>query len=353
MCTVKLKASCLSVKLLLMTQRKIILTGDRTTGRLHLGHYVGSLAARVELQHIHQQFVMLADAQALTDHAHEPRKIRESILEVALDYLAVGIDPVKTTIFIQSMVPALAELTMYYLNLVTWNRLKHNPTVKAEIQQKGYGENVPAGFMIYPVSQAADITAFKANLVPVGEDQIPMIEQTVELVRKFNRMYNCSVLVEPEAVIAKVARLPGIDGKAKMGKSLGNAIYLSDPADIVAKKVKSMYTDPNHLRVEDPGQVEGNPVFTYLDAFGQDKAKIDELKAHYQKGGLGDSVVKKYLLEVLQAFLEPIRTKRAEYEKDPRAVMEMLFQGTKRACQVANQTLSEVRAAMGIDYHTI
>jgi tryptophanyl-tRNA synthetase len=328
-----------------MTQRKIILTGDRTTGRLHLGHYVGSLVARVELQHVHQQFVMLADAQALTDHAHEPRKIRESILEVALDYLAVGIDPVKTTIFIQSLVPALAELTMYYLNLITWNRLKHNPT--------GYGENVPAGFMIYPVSQAADITAFKANLVPVGEDQIPMIEQAVELVRKFNRMYNCSVLVEPEAVIAKVARLPGIDGKAKMSKSLGNAIYLSDPADVVAKKVKSMYTDPNHLRVEDPGQVEGNPVFIYLDAFGRDKAKIEELKTHYQRGGLGDSVVKKYLLEVLQEFLEPIRIKRAEYEKDPHAVMKILFDGTDRACLVANQTLSEVRAAMGIDYRTI
>lgn len=332
-------------------QPKIILTGDRPTGKLHLGHYVGSLSARVKLQDQHRQFVMIADAQALTDHAHEPEKIREHILEVALDYLAVGIDPRKTTIFIQSLVPALPELTMYYLNLVTWNRLKHNPTVKVEIQQKGYGEEVPAGFMIYPVSQAADITAFKAELVPVGDDQIPMIEQTVEIVRKFNRLYKTEVLVEPQAVTSSVARLPGIDGKAKMGKSLGNAIFLSDSPDEISKKVKGMYTDPGHLRVEDPGKVEGNPVFTYLDAFGRDTMKIEELKAHYQKGGLGDSIVKKYLLDVLMAFLDPVRKRREEFAKDPKQVMEFLFKGTEIASCVAQQTLDEVRSAMGIDYH--
>ena len=333
-----------------MPDQKIVLTGDRPSGKLHLGHYVGSLAARVELQKLHRQFVMIADVQALTDHAHEPQKIRASILEVALDYLAVGIDPSLTTIFIQSLVPALPELTIYYLNLVTWNRLKHNPTVKLEIRQKGYGENVPAGFMIYPISQAADITAFKAELVPVGDDQIPMVEQTVEVVRKFNRMYNCQVLVEPEAVISTIARLPGTDGKAKMGKSLGNAIFLSDSPDEVAQKVKGMYTDPGHLHVEDPGKVEGNPVFTYLDAFGRDKGKIIELKDHYQRGGLGDSVVKKYLLEVLQAFLDPIRKKRETYAKDPAAVMKMLFKGSEKAAAVAGQTLKEVRDAMGINY---
>lgn len=333
-----------------MSKKKIILTGDRPTGKLHLGHYVGSLAARVKLQDTHRQFVMIADAQALTDHADEPELIRKSIFEVALDYLAVGIDPQKTTIFIQSLVPALPELTMYYLNLITWNRLKHNPTVKLEIQQKGFGEEVPAGFMIYPISQAADITAFKAEVVPVGDDQIPMIEQTVEIVRKFNRLYKTEVLVEPRAVISAVARLPGIDGKAKMSKSLNNAIYLSDDADVVTKKVKGMYTDPGHLRVEDPGKVEGNPVFTYLDAFGKDTAKIDEMKAHYARGGLGDSVVKKYLLDVLQEFLEPVRKRREEYAKEAGQVMGMLKEGTLVASQVADETLSEVRAAMGINY---
>lgn len=331
-------------------KKKIILTGDRPTGRLHLGHYVGSLSARVRLQDTHRQYVMIADAQALTDHAHEPQKVRENILEVALDYLAVGIDPKKTTIFIQSLIPALPEIAFYFLNLVTWNRLKHNPTVKLEIQQKGFGEEVPAGFMVYPVSQAADITAFKADVVPVGEDQIPMIEQTVELVRKFNRIYKTEVFVEPEAMIPAVARLPGVDGKAKMGKSLGNAIFLADSPDEVTKKVKGMYTDPNHLRVEDPGQVEGNPVFTYLDAFGTDKAKIEELKAHYQRGGLGDSVVKKYLLEVLLAFLEPIRKRREEYAQEPKEVMRMLQEGTEVAKEVAEATLQEVRRAMGINY---
>ena len=333
-----------------MNQKKIILTGDRPTGQLHLGHYAGSLAARVHLQDLHRQYVMIADAQALTDHADEPQKVRENILQVALDYLAVGIDPQKTTIFIQSLVPALPELTQYYLNLVTWNRLKHNPTVKLEIQQKGYGEEVPAGFMVYPISQAADITAFKANLVPVGDDQIPMIEQTVEIVRKFNRIYKTDVLVEPEIVTSTIARLPGLDGRAKMSKSLGNAIFLADEADTVSKKVKGMYTDPGHLRVEDPGKVEGNPVFTYLDAFGMDKEKIAELKEHYQRGGLGDSVVKKYLADVLQAFLEPIRERRKALAKDPQHVMDLLHRGTEVASAAAHKTLIDVRRAMGINY---
>lgn len=333
-----------------MSARKVILTGDRPTGKLHLGHYVGSLAARVRLQESHTQFVMIADAQALTDHADHPELVRKNILEVALDYLAIGIDPKKTTIFIQSLVPALAELTLYYLNLVTWNRLKHNPTVKLEIQQKGFGEEVPAGFMVYPISQAADITAFKANFVPVGDDQLPMIEQTVEIVRKFNRTYKTDALVEPHALTAPVARLPGIDGKAKMSKSLNNAIYLSDASDVVAKKVKGMYTDPGHLRVEDPGKVEGNPVFTYLNAFGEDKKKIEEMQAYYVRGGLGDSVVKKYLLEELQAFLDPIRARRHEFAKDPEGVMHLLCLGTAVAKKAANETLAEVRRAMGINY---
>lgn len=331
-------------------KKKRALTGDRPTGKLHLGHYVGSLAARVKLQETHQQFVMIADLQALTDYAHEPQRVRESIFEVALDYLAVGINPKQTTIFIQSLVPALSELTMYYLNLVTWNRLKHNPTVKAEIQQKGYGEEVPAGFMIYPISQAADITAFKAEVVPVGDDQIPMLEQTVEVVRKFNRLYKTDVLVEPKPLLSTVARLPGVDGKAKMSKSLGNAIFLGDSVDEVTKKVKGMYTDPGHLRVEDPGKVEGNPVFTYLDAFATDRAKVEEMKSHYQRGGLGDSVVKKYLLEVLLAFLEPIRKRREEFAKDRHQVMQMLFRGTEEANKIAGQTLVDVRNAIGINY---
>lgn len=331
-------------------EKKIILTGDRPTGPLHLGHYVGSLKNRVLLQAEYQQFVMLADLQGMTDNAENPMKIRTNVFEVALDYLAVGIDPQQTTIFIQSMLPELPELTLYYLNLVTWNRLKHNPTVKQEIIQKGYGESVPAGFMVYPVSQAADITAFKANLVPVGEDQKPMIEQTNEIVRHFNRIYKAEVLVEAEALIPKYARLPGTDGKAKMSKSLNNAIFLSDSADIVAKKVKGMYTDPAHLRVEDPGQVKGNPVFDYLDAFGSDTARIQELKDHYSRGGLGDSTVKKYLTDVLQAFLDPIRTARAEFAKDPAAVWAMLKAGTARARTVASRTLSDVKKAMCLDY---
>lgn len=333
-----------------MAKRKTILTGDRPTGPLHLGHYVGSLRSRVELQDSCNQHVMIADLQALTDHAKESQKISDSILQVALDYLAVGIDPEKTCIFIQSLIPALSELTMYYLNLVTWNRLKHNPTVKQEIVQKGFGESVPAGFMTYPVSQAADITAFKADLVPVGEDQKPMIEQTNEIVRAFNRTYKTDVLVETEALIPKIARLPGTDGQAKMGKSLGNAIFLSDPVDVVSKKVKKMYTDPGHLRIEDPGKVEGNPVFSYLDAFGADLEKIQELKSHYQRGGLGDGTVKKYLLEVLLEFLEPVQKRRSLYEADPDGVMEMIRKGTERANETASKTLSEVREAIGIDY---
>lgn len=335
-----------------MINKKIALTGDRPTGKLHLGHYVGSLASRVKLQDEYTQYVMIADAQALTDYAHDPQKVRDNILQVALDYLSVGIDPKKTTIFIQSMIPAISELTMYYLNLVTWNRLKHNPTVKAEIQQKGYGEEVPAGFMIYPVSQAADITIMKAEVVPAGDDQLPMIEQTVELVRKFNRMYNTDVLVEPKVILSSVSRLPGIDGKAKMGKSLGNAIFLSDSVDEITKKVKGMYTDPNHLRVEDPGKVEGNPVFTYLDAFAQDLDKVQQMKEHYARGGLGDSVVKKFLLQELLAFLEPIQKHRKELEKNPEYVMDVIFKGTDVVNEIAHQNLKEIRRAMGIDYRS-
>lgn len=329
--------------------KDVILTGDRPTGPLHLGHFVGSLKNRLHYQGQVEQFIMIADAQALTDHAKEPLKVRENVLEVACDYLAVGIDPSQSTIFIQSLIPALFELTQYYLNLVTWNRLKHNPTVKQEIVQKGFGESVPAGFMTYPVSQAADITAFKANLVPVGDDQKPMIEQTNEIVRHFNRTYG-EVLVPCKAITPQIARLPGIDGEAKMSKTLGNAIYLGDSADVLAKKVKKMYTDPNHLRIEDPGQVEGNPVFTYLDAFGSDQTHIQELKEHYRRGGLGDGTVKKYLLEVLEAYLAPIRAKRAEFRADPGGVLDILRQGTEVANARAEQTLLEARSAMGLDY---
>ena len=327
-----------------------ILTGDRPTGPLHLGHYVGSLKNRLAYQGKCEQFVMIADAQALTDHAKEPKKVRENVLEVACDYLAIGLDPSLTTIFIQSAVPAIPELFQYYLNLVTWNRLKHNPTVKAEITQKGFGEAVPAGFMVYPVSQAADITCVRANLVPVGEDQLPMIEQTNEIVRHFNRYYG-EVLIPCKAIVPKMARLPGVDGSAKMSKTLGNAIYLGDSSDDLAKKVKKMYTDPKHLRVEDPGAVEGNPVFTYLDEFGTDLAKIEELRAHYQRGGLADSIVKKYLLdEVLEPFLAPIRARRAEFHSDPAMVMEMLRRGTSIAHEEAEKTLDAAKKAMGLTY---
>ena len=328
--------------------KKTILTGDRPTGKLHLGHYTGSLKNRVALQNEdkYNMFVMIADQQALTDNAKNPKKIVDNLLEVAMDYMAVGLDPTKTNLFIQSQIPELAELTMYYLNLVTVSRLHRNPTVKSEIQQKGFGESIPAGFFIYPVSQVADITAFKADLVPVGNDQKPMIEQTREIVRSFNTTYG-DVLVEPEGI---AGRLPGLDGKAKMSKSLGNAIYLSDDADEVRKKVMSMFTDPNHIRVEDPGCVENNAVFTYLDAFCKDKDALEEMKAHYRRGGLGDVKVKRYLNDILQAELDPIRARRKELEQNPDYIYEILKKGSERARAVAAQTLSEVRDAMGIEY---
>lgn len=328
--------------------QKIILTGDRPTGPLHLGHFVGSVQARAELQTSCTQYVMLADTQAMTDHAKDIAKIKENVVEVTLDYLSVGIDPKISTIFIQSEVPELFELASYYLNLITWNRLKHNPTVKQEIVQKGFGESVPAGFMVYPVYQAADITAFKANLVPVGEDQRPMIEQTNEIVDKFNATYNCDVLVRCEMYDSKISRLPGLDGKAKMSKTLNNAIFLSDDPDTVAKKVKKMYTDPDHVDINAPGKIEGNMVFTYLDIFGTDVAKIEEMKAHYQKGGLGDMACKKYLIEVMEAFLTPIREKRAQYQASD--VMEILKAGTEKARNCVAKTLSEAKAAMGLTY---
>ena len=331
-------------------QSTVVLTGDRPTGPLHLGHYVGSLANRLTLQEKYDQFVMLADVQALTDNYENPEKVRENVFNVVLDYLAVGIDPTKTTIFIQSMIPEIAELTIFYLNLVTVARLQRNPTVKTEIQQKGFGQSIPAGFFMYPVSQAADITFVKAKYVPVGEDQLPMIEQTNEIVRSFNRIYNTDVLVECEALVPKFARLPGIDGKAKMSKSLGNAIYLSDSADAVAAKVKKMYTDPDHLRVEDPGNIEGNTVFMYLDVFAQDQQKVAEMKAHYQRGGLGDMVVKKYLIEVLNDFLEPIRHRRKVWENNKTEVVEIVRRGTERTREVAAATMADVKRVMRLDY---
>ncbi len=334
----------------MIDSKKIILTGDRPTGPLHLGHYVGSLANRIALQDEYKQYVMIADIQALTDNAHNPAKIREALFQVALDYLSVGIDPLKTTVFIQSMIPQIAELTIFYLNLVTVNRLRRNPTVKTEIDQKNFGESIPAGFFMYPVSQAADITLLKATLVPVGEDQLPMIEQTNEIVRSFNALYPGNVLVEARALVPKIARLPGTDGKTKMSKSLGNAIYLSDSSDIVWQKVKSMYTDSNHLKISDPGNTEGNPVFAYLDAFDPDKNTVQELKLQYQKGGLGDMVIKKRLAEVLEAFLAPIAQRRAEYMQDKKFILAMLFSGTEKTLEVAQKTMAEIRAAMGIDY---
>lgn len=333
-----------------MAHDTIVLTGDRPTGPLHLGHYVGSLANRVELQNTYKQYVMIADVQALTDNFDNPQKVRDNILQVGLDYLAVGIDPQKTTIFIQSLIPQIAELTIFYLNFVTINRLKRNPTVKTEIAQKGYGENVTAGFLTYPIHQAADITVVKGALVPIGEDQLPMIEQANEIVRTFNRTYGVNVLVEAKPLISHVPRLPGLDGKAKMSKSLGNAIFLSDPADIVSKKVMSMYTDPDHIRVSDPGKVEGNVVFSYLDIFDNDKNEVKELKAHYRRGGLGDVVIKKRLIDVLNNFLDPIRTRRSVLEKDPDYVMATLLAGSEQARNTAEQTMSQVRAAMRLDY---
>lgn len=334
--------------------KKIILTGDRPTGKLHIGHYIGSLRNRVAMQDSgeYETFIMIADQQALTDNARDPEKIRNSLFQVALDYLSVGIDPAKTTVFVQSQIPALSELTMHYLNLVTVSRLQRNPTIKAEIQQKNFEQSIPAGFLIYPVSQAADITAFKATTVPVGDDQEPMLEQTREIVRTFNNVYGQEILVEPEGVFPPKGegRLPGLDGNAKMSKSLGNAIYLSDDAQTLEKKVMSMYTDPLHIKVTDPGHIEGNTVFTYLDAFDDDREKVAELKAQYQAGGLGDVKIKRYLNEVLQAKFAPIRERRAEFEKNPEAVYKMLEEGSKKANAVAEQTLKEVRDAMGINY---
>lgn len=335
-------------------ERHVILTGDRPTGKLHIGHYVGSLKNRVELQNTgkYDTFIMIADQQALTDNARDPEKIRRSLHEVALDYLAVGIDPKKSTILVQSQIPALSELTMHYLNLVTIARLRRNPTVKTEIKQKKFGESVPAGFFTYPVSQAADITAFKADTVPVGDDQEPMLEQTREIVRTFNRIYQQDILVEPEGVFPPKGqgRIPGLDGNAKMSKSLGNAIYLSDDADTVQKKVMSMYTDPTHIKVSDPGHVEGNTVFTYLDIFDPDKEQVAKLKEQYQAGGLGDVKIKRYLNEVLEAELEPIRKRREEYAANINYVDQVLKEGSARANKVANQTLKEVRDAIGINY---
>jgi tryptophanyl-tRNA synthetase len=335
--------------------RKVLLTGDRPSGQLHLGHYVGSLKNRVRLQDCGEYdcFVLIADVQALTDNFKDPQKVRDNVYEVALDYLAVGLDPTRTTICIQSLMPVLPELTVYYLNLVTLARLERNPTVKAEIAQKAFGGGVPAGFVCYPVSQAADITFCKAHVVPVGVDQLPMIEQAREIVRSFNGIYG-DVLVEPEALIPddeKSQRLPGITGNdTKMSKSLGNGIYLADDEDTLRAKVRQMYTDPGHLRVSDPGRLEGNTVFTYLDVFGTDKAHIDGLKEHYQRGGLGDVKVKEYLFEVLNAEFAPIRERRAEFAKDREAVLRMLQEGTEKANEVAAATLREVRAAMKIDY---
>lgn len=343
---------------------KIILTGDRPTGRLHVGHYVGSLKRRVELQNsgeFDKIYIMIADAQALTDNADNPEKVRSNISEVALDYISCGLDPEKSNLFVQSYVSELTELTFYYSNLVTVSRLQRNPTVKSEIQMRGFKSSIPVGFFTYPISQAADITAFKANIVPVGEDQLPMIEQAREIVRSFNGTYD-EVLVEPKALLPEnqaCMRLPGTDGKAKMSKSLGNCIYLADEPEVIRKKVMSMYTDPDHIRIEDPGKLDGNCVFIYLDAFCNDDyfaeylpeyQNLQELKDHYSRGGLGDVKVKKFLYSVLMENLSPIQARRKELEKDIPAIMEILHQGSIRAKEVAAQTLAEVKHAMQIDY---
>ncbi|MGO4377592.1 tryptophan--tRNA ligase [Pseudoduganella sp. RAF19] len=328
----------------------VILTGDRPTGPLHLGHFVGSLRNRVAYQHEYKQFIMLADSQALTDNMDDTNKVHRNVVEVALDYLACGIDPAKSTILIQSQIPELAELTFYYLNLVTVARLERNPTVKQEIVLRGFERDIPAGFLTYPASQAADISAFKASIVPVGEDQIPMIEQTNEIVRKFNRLANKEILVECKAVVPDVGRLPGIDGKAKMSKSLGNVINLGASAAEITAAVKMVYTDPLHLKVSDPGHLEGNVAFIYLDAFDTEKASLQEMKDHYVRGGLGDSVVKKRLEAVLQDMLAPIRARREELAKDKGYIMQVLKEGTMRAREVAAQTCDEVKAALGLSY---
>ena len=345
--------------------KKIILTGDRPTGKLHMGHYVGSLKRRVELQNsgeFDDIYIMIADAQALTDNFDNPEKVRQNIIEVALDYLSVGLDPAKSTLFIQSMVPQLTELSFYYMNLVTVSRVQRNPTVKSEIQMRGFGGSIPVGFFCYPISQAADITAFKATLVPVGEDQLPMLEQTKEIVRSFNRIYNTDALVEPDIMLPDndiCRRLPGTDGKAKMSKSLGNCIYLSDDEKTVQQKIMNMYTDPTHIKISDPGHLEGNTVFTYLEAFSkpEDFAKylpeyknLDELKEHYTRGGLGDVKIKRFLNSIVQAELEPIRARRREYEKDIAAVYDILKAGSDKAREVAEATLQDVKNAMQINY---
>ena len=329
------------------SSRRTVLTGDRPTGALHLGHYVGSLKTRLALQETHQQFVLVADTQAMTDNAHDPDKVRRNVLEVALDYLAVGIDPLRTTIAVQSALPALAELTLLYLNFVTVARLERNPTIKEEIQARGFGRDIPAGFLCYPVAQAADITGFKAHVVPVGEDQAPLIEQTNEIVRRINRQVGKDVLPEAEALIPATGRLPGVDGKAKMSKSQGNSIPLSSSPDAIRDSVKSMYTDPNHLRASDPGTVEGNVVFTYLDVFDEDRATVERLKDEYRAGGLGDMVVKRRLEEQLQALIAPIRERREQLARDPGYVFDVLRKGTQRAKNVTQATLDEVRSALG------
>jgi tryptophanyl-tRNA synthetase len=331
------------------SEKPIVVTGDRPTGPLHLGHYVGSLRTRLRLQEDYRQFVLIADLQALTDNAENPSKVTGNVLAVAMDYLAVGIDPAKTTICIQSQIPELAELSMYLLNLVTVARLERNPTVKEEIHQRGFQRTIPAGFLAYPVSQAADITAFKARYVPVGEDQLPMIEQTNELVRSFNRAYG-DVLVEAEAILSRVGRLPGIDGKTKMSKSLGNTIPLSADPDQIHRAVERMYTDPGHVRVSDPGKVEGNVVFTYLDAFEEDTLLVDELKTHYRRGGLGDRALKQMLETRLQEMLAPIRACRHQLAQDPGQIIDIVREGTEVARQVAASTLTEVRRALGLNY---
>jgi tryptophanyl-tRNA synthetase len=328
----------------------VILTGDRPTGPLHLGHFVGSLRNRVAYQDTYRQFVMLADAQALTDNMDDTGKVHRNVVEVALDYLAVGIDPTRSTILIQSQIPELAELTFYYLNLVTVARLERNPTVKEEIRLRGFERDIPAGFLTYPASQAADISAFKATLVPVGEDQIPMIEQTNEIVRRFNRVAQKDILVETKALVPEIGRLPGIDGKAKMSKSLGNTINLGASADEVRAAVKKVYTDPLHLRVADPGHLEGNIAFLYLDVFDPDKAGLEEMKAHYVRGGLADSLVKARLEGILQELLAPIRARREELAQDRGYILQMLKEGTMKAREVAARTTDEVRAALGLSY---
>lgn len=329
--------------------KKVILTGDRPTGPLHLGHFVGSLKQRVNLQDKYETYILIADQQALTDNANDPQKVRDNIIEVALDYLAVGIDPQKSCIVIQSMVPEISELTMYYLNLVTLARLRRNPTLKTEMQQKNYGDNVPVGFLTYPVSQAADITAFGADLVPVGSDQLPMIEQTQEIVRKFNSLYG-KTLVEPKALIGRIGRLPGLDGKAKMSKSLNNAIYLGDTEEVLRQKVMSMYTDPKHIHLSDPGQIKGNIVFVYLDVFDLDKDSLEDLKKRYQAGGVGDVEVKERLFKILNEFLSPIRARRTKLARDKEAIMKMIIESSIRGRTKAKETLSQVKKAMRLDF---